>query len=383
MNVFRKILILFTAILFIYLNYSFANNKSGLLELSNINKEFQITSLMNSAIANDYKAAEIFIASGANVNQKNIAGVSALHLAARNNSYETAEILLNSGANVNDRDNDGWTPLMRASLAGDSKMMQLLIQYGANIWDQNGYGETALLHTAMADCYECGKIILDNTISNNYLVNTQIDRSLQMAKKRYNKPFMELLKNRLNGSTNLTLNIKQQTNDENYDNNKYKADTTDESLVKLVYVFTGKKISEKDIQQIARNNYNYSLANSKESKNINDNKTSDNKTNADKIFNFSGEKSLKQNDDNKIQSVEQHKNNKETGKNNIGYNFTGGKSKLNTIVEEEETIPDIKYNFKPSNSFIDKGNEKEYILQSPKKDNNLDNNSEYKLINNQ
>ena len=145
---------------------------------------------MNSAIANDAKAAKIFIASGADVRQKNIAGATALHLAARNNSFETAQVLIENGARVNERDFEGWTPLMRASLAGNQKVMKLLIEHGAEIWSQNNYGETPLMHTAMADCHECGKLILENTDrqrSDSSLINNQIKQSLQIVNKKTNK----------------------------------------------------------------------------------------------------------------------------------------------------------------------------------------------------
>ena len=228
-----KKVVLSLSIVFISFSQVFAKAKSEYLELSNTNKEFQITSLMNSAIANDVKATEIFIASGANVNQKNIAGVSPLLLASRNNSYEVAEVLLKSGANVNEKDNEGWTPLMRASLSGNKKMMELLIKNGANIWGTNSYGETALLHTAMADCYECGKLILENTHNKNYLINTQIGKSLQIVNKRYNEPFINMLKEEMNVKKSLTSNNSKKTG-----NQEQKSDST--------YIFTGEIANNKD-----------------------------------------------------------------------------------------------------------------------------------------
>lgn len=250
-------LIIFFSIVFIGISSAFAQTQSEYLELSNMNKEFQITSLMNSAIANDAKAAEIFIASGASVNQKNIAGATPLHLAARNNSYETAEILLNNGANVNEKDIDGWTPLMRASLAGNPKMMALLIKYGANLWDQNTHGETPLLHSAMADCYECGKLILDNTNKKDYLTNTQMGRSLQIVNKRYNEPFINLLKDKMNSGTVLTLNTKNEIDSaKTVQQAKTINDNADSGdITQIVYIFTGRKISKSEMEKIGQNNY--------------------------------------------------------------------------------------------------------------------------------
>ena len=205
-----------------------------------MSKDFGITSLMNSATANDFKATQIFIASGANVNDKNIANVTSLHLAARNNSYEVAQILIDKGASVNAKDLEGWTPLMRASLSGNPKMIKLLIQNGANIWDKNNFGETALIQAAMADCYDCGKIILENQDTNDYFIKDQIEKSKEIVTKRYNEPFMQLLS---------SVETKISTIKE-----PKKIDHT--NITQLVYIFTGKSIGKDQMSKISKDNYN-------------------------------------------------------------------------------------------------------------------------------
>lgn len=194
---------------------------------------------MNSAITNDAKATKIFIASGADVNQKNLAGVTALHLAARNNSFESAQILIENGAEVNEKDSEGWTPLMRASLAGNSKMMQLLIENGAQIWIQNNFGETALMHTAMADCYECGKLIANNDMPNNYLTKSQIKQSLEIVNKRYNEPFIKLLSQYANIETILVLDS-DVTDKKDLTKAVSKDTAKSGTITELIYNFTGK-----------------------------------------------------------------------------------------------------------------------------------------------
>ncbi len=275
-----RIVILFI-IIFICFDNTFAEEKgyfdiqngSEYLGFSNMNKEFKITSLMNSAIANDAKAAKIFIASGADVRQKNIAGATALHLAARNNSFETAQVLIENGARVNERDFEGWTPLMRASLAGNQKVMKLLIEHGAEIWSQNNYGETPLMHTAMADCYECGKLILENTDrqrSDSSLINNQIKQSLQIVNKRYNEPFIVLLNNNIGNNSLRLLTIGDSTYD-NINKTINKSNTIDEmdagNITQLVYIFTGKTISKEKMQEIGKSAYNTSMKEQKKNKN--------------------------------------------------------------------------------------------------------------------
>lgn len=278
-----KIVILFTllTVIFICFDKAFAEEKgyfdlqngSEYLGFSNMNKEFDITSLMNSAIANDAKAAKIFIASGANVRQKNIAGATALHLAARNNSFETAQVLIENGAKVNERDFEGWTPLMRASLAGNQKIIKLLIENDAEIWSQNNYGETPLMHTAMADCYECGKLILDSSDrrrSDSSLINNQIKQSLQIVNKRYNEPFIALLNGNIGNSSSQPLTIGDSAYD-NVNKSMNKNDINDEmevgNITQLVYIFTGKTISKEKMQEIGKSEYNTSIKEQKKNKN--------------------------------------------------------------------------------------------------------------------
>ncbi len=237
--------------------------ESQYLGLSNMNKEFRITSLMNSAIINDYKAAEIFINTGANVNDKNIANVTALHLASRNEAHETAQILLRHGAIVDPRDNEQWTPLMRASLAGDLEMIKILMGYGAGAWNQNEFGDTPVVHATMADCYECVKYILENAGDYSSLLTSQLKKALDIANKRYNEPLIKLLKDMLDntnknyGKTGFgdSDNLNPD-GDGRYKNggSQYDIDGT-RTIVKLVYVFMGRTISAKDIEEMSRKAY--------------------------------------------------------------------------------------------------------------------------------
>lgn len=242
------------------------------LGLTNMNKEFKVTSLMNSAIINDYKAAEIFINTGANVNDRNIANVTPLHLASRNAAHETAQILLRYGAIVDPKDNENWTPLMRASLAGDLEMIKILMGYGANAWNQNNYGDTPVVHAAMADCYECVKYILENAGENPYptMLNTQLQKALDIANKRYNEAMIRLLKEQMDGKngygSNKYGNGKFNTGDndnlnpygdgsmQNGQYGQYGIDGTN-TLVELVYIFMGRTISAQEIAAMGKQAY--------------------------------------------------------------------------------------------------------------------------------
>ncbi|HSQ98202.1 MAG TPA: ankyrin repeat domain-containing protein [Rickettsiales bacterium] len=233
--------------------YFDVQNGSEYLGFANMNKEFNINSLMNSAMVNDYKATKIFIASGADVNEVNIANVSALHLAARNYAYESAKVLIENDAKVNAIDLEGWTPLMRASLNGDKKIMELLISNGANIWAQNKFGDTALVHTAMADCYECGKLIMEQKNEQTTLVKIQARKSLNIAKKKYNKEFIDLLTKYLSDGTTLTISTLEESDDINKIKNIENTDiVTEENITKIIYKFLGKSITASELEEINR-----------------------------------------------------------------------------------------------------------------------------------
>ena len=87
-----------------------------------------------------------FIASGADLNVRDPAGQSVLHLAAMNDKgLEVIPILLDHGAEVNARDEEGWTPLHAAykSKYGDIYTIHLL-NYGADINARTSTGNTPL-----------------------------------------------------------------------------------------------------------------------------------------------------------------------------------------------------------------------------------------------
>ena len=168
----------------------------------NVDNTFKITPLMEASKQNDYVAARVLIKSGASVNTKNIAGVTALHIASSNDSVETAKVLLEQGnAYVNVEDDEGFTPLMRACLNNNDNVVEILLLNNAEIWNENIYGENALLHSTMVDCYKCIELLSKyNDLQNvsegslNYMKN-QIDKALVIAYGKNNGQLEEMLNN--------------------------------------------------------------------------------------------------------------------------------------------------------------------------------------------
>jgi len=115
-----------------------------------------------------FKALKKLLDDGADVNQEDACGKTALMIAARHGELEIAELLLQRGAlvdkttkemgfstlmwacghtwkhrniarwclergaDVNGTDHNGWTPLMKAVLAGNPDLVKLFVEHGAD-----------------------------------------------------------------------------------------------------------------------------------------------------------------------------------------------------------------------------------------------------------
>lgn len=105
---------------------------------------------MRAARKGDIAAVRKWLAGGADVNQTNRHGVTALMRAAeggldgRVNRFVVLKILIDNGAAVNVKDNNGVTALMRAAGSGHIVATKLLLAKRANAGDKDKDGATAL-----------------------------------------------------------------------------------------------------------------------------------------------------------------------------------------------------------------------------------------------
>lgn len=89
------------------------------------------TALLFAARAGDLASAQLLVAAGANVNDADAWGVTALTLAAHSDFRELAEFLLAKGADPN-RAGPGFTALHNAVMHRDEKLVAALLANGAN-----------------------------------------------------------------------------------------------------------------------------------------------------------------------------------------------------------------------------------------------------------
>ena len=100
--------------------------------------------LFDAAEVGNIDAVKQHLAAGMDVNVKNEAGVTPLHLAALMGHKEIAELLIAKGADVNETDSDGKTPLSSAAYSGRKEIAELLIAEGADVNAKDKDGATPL-----------------------------------------------------------------------------------------------------------------------------------------------------------------------------------------------------------------------------------------------
>lgn len=103
------------------------------------------TPLIEVASKGDIATVQTLLAQGANVNEKDKDGRTALMWAAFNGHTAIVEVLLAKGAEMNAKDNEyGWTALMVAARNGHTATVEALLTQGADVHAKDKDGKTAL-----------------------------------------------------------------------------------------------------------------------------------------------------------------------------------------------------------------------------------------------
>lgn len=109
--------------------------------------------LLDAVSAGDVDRVRKLLAAGANCDERNGDGATALMLAAHAGNLDLVKALIDAGADANATDARGWSPLMKAAYNADldrgfADVAQALIDAGANVEAPIGYGVRPLMLAA-------------------------------------------------------------------------------------------------------------------------------------------------------------------------------------------------------------------------------------------
>ena len=111
----------------------------------------------------DVALTQLLVAANADVNSRELNGVTVLHVAANlEEGTPIIDLLLSRGASLDSEDNEGFRALHRAAYNNNPETLQLLLDRGANINAANKYGTNALMSGVFANAHEALRLLLRN-----------------------------------------------------------------------------------------------------------------------------------------------------------------------------------------------------------------------------
>ncbi len=176
-----------------------------------LENETGVTSIMSAAAENDVLGVDFFSKTLKNeINNKNVGGATALHIAARNGNVEIVKILLKYNIEVNVADNEGFTPLMRAIMANNSEIVKLLLDKKSDVFLRNAKEEDSFIIAANSGCTSCLEQIFNSIKPNIQSEDFQIELSIMynIATKKNNEQMLKMLQSyiKLNNDKNVSAN---------------------------------------------------------------------------------------------------------------------------------------------------------------------------------
>ena len=132
------------------------------------------TALMRASYWGNKEVVELLIRNGAGINQKDNYGVTALMGASLKRRKEVVDLLIQNGVDVNQKDNNGRTALMKASERGYGEIVELLIQNGADVNQKDSDGWTALMEASHNGCKEVMELLIQNGADVNQKDNSGV-----------------------------------------------------------------------------------------------------------------------------------------------------------------------------------------------------------------
>ena len=111
-------------------------------------KELLMMPLLNAAEAGDVHQVQLLLDHGANIEERNYYGLTALHRASEEGRLQVVKLLLGRGADLNAMDCDGGRALEKAAQQGHGRTVALLAAWGAQLSYRDAMGCTLLMRAA-------------------------------------------------------------------------------------------------------------------------------------------------------------------------------------------------------------------------------------------
>ncbi|NKB33009.1 MAG: hypothetical protein GKR91_07930 [Pseudomonadales bacterium] len=149
--------------------------------------------LIAAARSQDLAQVEALLNGGADVDQRQGDGATALHWAAHRNNQELARLLLETGADVNAHNELGATPMWLAARNGSVAMLELLLDAGANPNIPLQMGETPLMSAARSGAMDSIALLLARGAEVNAAEQEKSQTALMWAVAQSHSEVVQLL----------------------------------------------------------------------------------------------------------------------------------------------------------------------------------------------
>jgi ankyrin repeat protein len=149
-----------------------------------------MTAMIEASRKGRSEVVEILHSRGADINTANKYNYTALMYAVKNGQAETVNILLNKGADPNIQNEAGWTALMFAMERAE--IANMLLANGADVDVKDKKGETVLEKATKEGLADSITLFLDHTVDRR-----GISRSLILAEKLGHTEITQKLKDAL------------------------------------------------------------------------------------------------------------------------------------------------------------------------------------------
>mgnify|MGYP001597423749 CR=1 FL=1 len=113
-------------------------------------------------LGNTIHLAQLLIESGADIDTKDVDGLTPLFYAVNSSRSDVGKLLIEKGADVNAVSNsNGWTPLKWAVCDGYLDIVRLLIEKGVDVNTKDNFGKTPLSWAKWGDQSDIAKFLIE------------------------------------------------------------------------------------------------------------------------------------------------------------------------------------------------------------------------------